>query len=63
MAIISPIDSYSIAVATLLARLSLYYWIPLYNELMITSRPNVVIISLPGTMILRLLRSYIASYT
>ena len=63
MAIISPYDRYSMAIATLLVGLSLCYWIPLYNELMITSRPKVVIIPLLDTTILRLLHSYIASYT
>ena len=43
MAIISP---YGVAIATSLAVLPLYHWIPLYNELMITSRPNVIVIPL-----------------
>ena len=44
MEIISPY-MYSIAIATLLALLSLNHQISLYNELMITSRLNVVIIT------------------
>ena len=45
MAIIFPYSN-SIAVVTSLAVLPLYHWIPLYNGLMITSRPNVVVIPL-----------------
>ena len=45
MAIIFPYSN-SIAIVTSLAVLPLYYWILLYNRLMITSRPNVVVIPL-----------------
>ena len=45
MIIIFLVATYSVAVAFLTV-LSLYHQIPLYNELTITSRPNIIIIQL-----------------
>ena len=46
MTVFSPIASYNAIVAALLVILPLYCQSPLYSKLMITSRPNFVIISL-----------------
>ena len=42
MALIS-LCSYSVGIATWLPVLPLYHWIPFYNELTNTSRPNVLL--------------------
>ena len=60
MAIIFPYSN-SIAVVKSLAVLPLYHWIPLYNGLMITSRPNVVVIPLSITLWLLASYSYVSS--
>ena len=57
MAIVSSY-SYRVTVATLHAVLPLYHWIPWFNELMITSGPNVCHNSTFPALILLLLYSY-----